>query len=116
MTAATMTVNPPLPYTKKAIIDHLRHQATNGPAYVQLGATKTLARFIGLYEDAKHAAKHAVSDAGSALSQKARDLYAKADAIRKGEYIPTKEELGEYAITIDDDDEEEDNRDEDEPP
>ena len=112
MTAATMTVNPPLPYTKKAIIDHLRHQATNGPAYVQLGATKTLARFIGLYEDAKRA----VSNAGAAISDETREIYAKVEAIRSGEHIVTKEELGEYAINRDDEEEEEGNHDEDEPP
>ena len=113
MTAATMTVNPPLPYTKKAIIDRLRHQATNGPAYVQLGATKTLARFIGLYEDAKRA----VSNAGAAISDETREIYAKVDAIRKGEYVATAEDLGEFAINRrDDEEEEEDNRDEDEPP
>ena len=56
MSAAT--VNPPLPYTKDAIRDHLRHHATNGPAYVQIQATKALARMIGLFEDAKQAAKN----------------------------------------------------------
>ena len=113
MTAATMTVNPPLPYTKKAIIDRLRHQATNGPAYVQLGATKTLARLIGLYEDAKHAVSHTAT---AAVTDKVDDVYAKIAAIRRGEHIVTKEELGEYAINRRDEEEEEDNRDEDEPP
>ena len=66
---SAITVNPPLPYTKTAIRDHLRHHATNGPAYVQIQATKALARIIGLYDEAKQgiqsAAEHAVQETKS---------------------------------------------------
>ena len=61
MSAAT--VNPPLPYTKDAIRDHLRHHATNGPAYVQIQATKALARMIGLFEEGKQAVQGKVERA-----------------------------------------------------
>ena len=54
--AMTSTANPPLAYTKEAIRGHLQHHATNGPAYVQIQATKALARMIGLYDEAKDAA------------------------------------------------------------
>ena len=47
---ATAQVNPPLPFTPRAIIDRLRHHATNGAAYIQLQATKSLARILGLYD------------------------------------------------------------------
>ena len=53
--AMTSTANPPLAYTKEAIRGHLQHHATNGPAYVQIQATKALARMIGLYDEAKDA-------------------------------------------------------------
>ena len=55
--AMTSTANPPLAYTKEAIRGHLQHHATNGPAYVQIQATKALARMIGLYDEAKDAAR-----------------------------------------------------------
>lgn len=45
--------NPPLPFTPKAVIDRLRLHATNGAAYVQLQATKALARILGLYDQSK---------------------------------------------------------------
>ena len=50
---AIQNTNPPLDYNKKAIREHLQFHATNGPAYVQIQATKALARMIGLYDDAK---------------------------------------------------------------
>ena len=55
--------NPPLPFTNDAIINQLRHQATNGPAYVQHGATKALAHIKGLYAQAHYEARLAYDTA-----------------------------------------------------
>ena len=61
--------NPPLEYSKTAIREHLQLHATNGPAYVQIQATKALARMIGLYDDAKSGINHTVDQA----KERARD-------------------------------------------
>ena len=60
--------NPPLPFTPKAIIDRLRLRATNGADYVQLQATKALARILGLYDQTKP------------LAERLRDPQAEPDA------------------------------------
>ena len=57
MSASTM--NPPLPFTKDAIIGNFQIHATNGPAYVQLQATRALARLKGMYEEARLMAREA---------------------------------------------------------
>ena len=57
--------NPPLPFTPKAVIDRLRFRATNGAAYVQLQATKALARILGLYDQTKPLAER-LRDPGTA--------------------------------------------------
>ena len=59
---AIQKTNPPLDYNKKAIREHLQFHATNGPAYVQIQATKALARMIGLYDDAKNGSTNAVDN------------------------------------------------------
>ena len=124
MSAATVAVNPPLPFTRDAIINQLRHQATNGPAYIQHGATKALAHLKGLYAEARYEAKlafEAIRDAAREVidqdSGEDGSLYAKIEAIRSGEHIVTAEDLGEYAPTTNnsDDDEEGSNHDDDEP-
>ena len=123
MSAATVAANPPLPFTRDAIINQLRHQATNGPAYVQHGATKALAHLKGLYAEARYEARHAFEAARDALrdavhqaSVEDDSLYAKIEAIKSGEHIVTAEDLGEYATaTNSDDDEEGSNNDDDEP-
>ena len=50
---AAASLNPPLPCTPRAVLDRLRHHATNGAAYVQLQASKALARILGLYDQTK---------------------------------------------------------------
>ena len=62
--------NPPLPFTPKAIIDRLRLRATNGADYVQLQATKALARILGLYDQTKP------------LAERLRDPQAEPDGAR----------------------------------
>ena len=66
MSAATMgaTVarsrpqhNPPLKLKANAIVGRLQHFATNGPAYVQFQATRSLARIVGLFDKASDALK-----------------------------------------------------------
>ena len=95
-------VNPPLQYSKDAIRQHLQFHATNGPAYVQIQATKALARMIGLYDDAKQTTKQAVSQVVNETKSAANSLYAKVEAIRTGQYIVTDEDLGDFLITNDD--------------
>ena len=61
MSAATMGAvvaprhNPPLKLKASAIVGRLQHFATNGPAYVQFQATRSLARIIGLFDKASDA-------------------------------------------------------------
>ncbi len=64
MSAATMGVavarsrpqhNPPLSLKAGAIVGRLQHFATNGPAYVQFQATRSLARIVGLFDKASDA-------------------------------------------------------------
>ena len=49
--------NPPLKLSPRAVLNQLRFHATNGPAYVQLGATKAIARNLGLYDQTKDLAQ-----------------------------------------------------------
>ena len=106
----TRSTNPPLPFTREAIIGHYQHHATNGPAYVQIQATNALARMIGLYEDAKqgitNAAGTAVEKAKSpfhGLKFNGWGAYAKAVAEAKAE-DQSGEEDDEEAASQDDDD------------
>ncbi len=64
MSAATMGVavarsrpqhNPPLSLKAGAIVGRLQHFATNGPAYIQFQATRSLARIVGLFDKASDA-------------------------------------------------------------
>ena len=78
-------VNPPLDYTHQAIIDRLRHQATNGPAYIQHSATKALARTIGLFEIGRLSGRHAF--------EVARDVAEKLFDKVSGQAEPTAEKI-----------------------
>ena len=109
-------VNPPLQYSKDAIRQHLQFHATNGPAYVQIQATKALARMIGLYDDAKQTTKQAVSQVVNETKSAANSLYAKIQAIRSGEYVVTEEDLNYFKVDDTLDDEEEGTPDDIEPP
>ena len=61
MSAATMGAvvaprhNPPLKLKASAIVGRLQHFATNGPAYIQFQATRSLARIVGLFDKASDA-------------------------------------------------------------
>ncbi len=110
-TNAIQKTNPPLEFSKKAIREHLQFHATNGPAYVQIQATKALARMIGLYDDAKNGFSEAVDN----VKQKGKSLHERMEAIRNGTHKVTREELGDYAI-VTEEDEEEGGTDEAEPP
>ncbi len=109
MTAVTATqqVNPPLPLRKDAILNHLAHHATNGPAYVQLGATKALARLTGLYaearyeaqlafETAREAVREAAHDATDQAPEKTRNAYERVTELMNGAEV-TEEDLGGFA-------------------
>ena len=48
--ATTPSSNPPLALNPRAILKQLQHFATNGPAYVQFQATRSLARIVGLFD------------------------------------------------------------------
>ena len=136
MTAVTATqqVNPPLPLRKDAILNHLAHHATNGPAYVQLGATKALARLTGLYAEARYEAQLAFETAREAVREatheatsratdkatdKARTAYERVAQLMNGAEV-TEEDLGGFAKPVkrdeDEDAEEGSGNDDDEPP
>ncbi|MDE2966513.1 MAG: hypothetical protein OXS30_05955 [Chloroflexota bacterium] len=126
-------VNPPLAYTRQAIIDQLCHQATNGPAYVQHSATKALARTSGLYEAGRLIGRQAFDAAVRRAEQLTADVveqvaeatgklktgYARVVELQNGAEV-TEEDLGSFARlfkkTNDEEDEEGSNHDEDEPP
>ena len=129
---ATQQVNPPLPLRKDAILNHLAHHATNGPAYVQLGATKALARLTGLYAEARYEAQLAFEttrDAVRAAAHEATDQatekvltgYERITELMNGA-DPTEEELGGFAKFVrqreeaEEEEEEGSGNDEDEPP
>ncbi len=128
---APAAVNPPLPLRKDAILNHLAHHATNGPAYVQLGATKALARLTGLYAEARYEAQLAFETAREAVRGAARQAAEQAteQALTGYERItelmngadPTEEELGGFAKFVrkasdDEEDEEGSSTDDDQPP
>ena len=92
MHAQTQTHNPPLPFTREAILGHLQLHASNGPAYVQIQATTALARIMGLFNEAKAAVKDTIHH----ISDEARALSARVTAIQNGESVATAEEIAEY--------------------
>ncbi len=133
---APAAVNPPLPLRKDAILNHLAHHATNGPAYVQLGATKALARLTGLYAEARYEAQLAFETAREAVREatheatsratdkatdKARTAYERVAQLMNGAEV-TEEDLGGFAKFVkqreeaEEEEEEGSGNDEDEPP
>ena len=128
--------NQPLAVNKTAIINHLAHHATNGPAYVQLGATKALARLTGLYDQARYEAKLAYEAARKAaqdMTEQVKDaaksgwdtVAQELEDLKTGRTIVTAETLGKYAPAAaaaaeaeaeDEDEEDGSAHDEDEPP
>ena len=112
MSASTM--NPPLPFTKDAIIGNFQIHATNGPAYVQLQATRALARLKGMYEEARLLAREAFKTQAPGHPQPQTDTQQGGDTTDDG-YDPT--DLSMYLSTKSgEDDEEAANKDEDEVP
>ena len=117
--------NPPLPFTKDAIVNQLRHQATNGPAYVQHSATKALAHLKGLYAEARYearlayeAARDALRDAAHEVTEKVSAGYQRVAELQNGAE-PTPEEaayLKPSKPAADDEDEDHQTEEEDEPP
>ena len=85
--------NPPLEYSKKAIREHLQHHATNGPAHVQIQATKALARMIGLYEDAKQGINHAVDQVKDKAKDGGLNLAERVAGLMNGTIKATPEEI-----------------------
>ena len=129
MTAATVTVNPPLPFTKDAIINQLRHQATNGPAYIQHSATKTLARLKGLFDEARFEARErfdtardAARDAANQIADQAAgkkmSVAERVAGLLNGTLEPTPEERAHFELDNPhkEDDEDHAAEQEDEPP
>ncbi len=123
---ATQQVNPPLPLRKDAILNHLAHHATNGPAYVQLGATKALARLTGLYAEARYeaqlafeTAREAAHEATDQATEKTRNAYERVTELMNGAEV-TEEDLGGFAKPVKRDEDEEaeegSGNDDDEPP
>ena len=111
MTAATIAQphNPPLPFTKDAIINRLRHQATNGPAYVQHSATKTLARLKGLYDEARfearakfEVARETAQDAAQQVKDQATgkkmSVAERVAGLMNGTLEPTPEERAHFEL------------------
>ena len=98
MHAQTQTHNPPLPYTRDAIIGNLQHHASNGPAYVQIQATTALARIMGLFNEAKEAIKGNLHRVSEEAMQRSRDLSTRITGLMSGELTPTAEELAELAV------------------
>ena len=132
MTAAYSAprANPPLPFTRDAIINQLRRQATNGPAYVQHSATKALAHLKGLYAEARYEARQrfdavrntAQQTTDQAAQQTAEQIssgYQRATEIMNGAEV-TEADLGGFArffkkATSEQEDEEGSTQDDDEP-
>ena len=128
---ATQQSNPPLPLRKDAILNHLAHHATNGPAYVQLGATKALARLTGIYAEARYEAQLAFETARDAVRDAARHGaeqatekvltgYERVTELMNGAEV-TEEDLGGFAKFVRqreeaEEEEEGSGNDEDEPP
>ena len=127
--------NPPLPFTSDAIIDRLRHQATNGPAHVQHSATKALAHIKGLYAQAQYDARLAFETARVALrdsiqhtpandsdhaDDRSMGLAERMEGLNNGTLQPTPEELAHFEpdnpAQAEDDDEDHPEEQEDEPP
>ena len=127
--------NPPLPFTSDAIVNQLRHQATNGPAYVQHSATRALAQIKGLYAEAHYEARlafetarlklrHAASKVTDQVADAEPTIAQQIEDIRTGRTPVTEEMLGDYASMLpssDADQEQEEDEDgspnaEDEPP
>ena len=103
--------NPPLPFTNDAIIDRLRHQATNGPAYVQHSATKALAHIKGLYAQAQYearlayeASRQSLRDAAQQVTEQISPGYKRIVEIQNGSPL-TEEEIARaekhFGITLD---------------
>ncbi len=125
--AAIAHANPPLPFTKDAIVNQLRRQATNGPAYVQHSVTKALAHLKGLYAEARYearlayeAARDALRDVAQEVTEKISPGYQRIADIQNGSPL-TEEEIARaekhFKGTADEqEDEEGSNHDEDEPP
>ncbi len=132
---ATSHANPPLNFTSDAIVNQLRYQATNGPAYVQHSATRALAQIKGLYAEAHYEARLAFETARQKLrhadgnvAEPAADaeptIAQQIEDIRTGRTPVTEEMLGDYASMLpgsDADQEQEEDEDgsphaEDEPP
>ncbi len=132
---SSTTANPPLPFTADAIIDRLRHQATNGPAYVQHSATKALAHIKGLYAQAQYEARLAYDTARVALSDSIQHtpansndqagdgsmgLAERMEGLNNGTLQPTPEELAHFEpdnpAQADEDDEDHPEEQEDDPP
>ncbi len=114
MHAQAQTHNPPLPYTRDAIIGNLRHHASNGPAYVQIQATTALARIMGLFDEAKQSLKDGVHRFSEEALQRSRDLSTRVSGLLSGELTPTAEEIAELAVVPSD--ETESQEEDDEPP
>ena len=121
--------NQPLAVNKTAIINHLAHHATNGPAYVQLGATKALARLTGLYDQARYEAKLAYEAAQKATKDAVQQVKEKAsgakmtigqrvEGLRNGTIQPSPEELAHFEPDnpVEDEEEAEEAEQKDEPP
>ena len=100
MSAATM--NAPLPFTKEAIIGNFQIHATNGPAYVQLQATRALARLKGMYEEARLLAR-------SKFQSQQQDVpQAPAEPSLVGQAIANGEDLTSFHMYVTDDASEDD--------
>lgn len=126
-------VNPPLDYTHQAIIDRLRQQATNGPAYIQHSATKALARTIGLFEIGRLSGRHAfevardvaeklfdkVSGQAEPAAEKIKTGYERIVEIQNGAEL-TPEEIADaeayFSVGTEEEDEDHDTDQEAEPP
>ena len=123
--------NPPLPFTNDAIVNQLRHQATNGPAYVQHSATKALAHIKGLYAQAHYearlaydTARVAMIDAAPKSNDEAEDgqmcLAKRMEGLNNGTLQPTPEELAHFEpdnpAQAEEEDEDHPEEQEDEPP
>ena len=67
---------------------------------MQLGATKALARFIGLYDDAKIEAKRRFSEAANHVSEKSRAVSDRVKGLLDGTIQATQADLGNYAIAL----------------
>ena len=83
---------PPVRYEPDAVKAAIAHEAANGPSHVRIRALNMMARMMGLYDHAKNAAEQA--------KKKTAGLWGQMVAIMDGTHKVTREDLGDFALDL----------------